>query len=86
MDKISGGGYLICNTGYVLWLHGSEDRWGEEGLKDYKFYCFNGTPKYLYVSENMDCHEKARISFLDMDYKKAPFGRDDYKEFDIIPQ
>ena len=29
------------------------------GLTDYKFYCFNGVPKYLYVSNGMDNHETA---------------------------
>lgn len=36
------------------------------GLTDYKFYCFNGVPKYLYVSNGMDNHETARLSFLTM--------------------
>ncbi len=31
------------------------------GLTDYKFYCFNGVPKYLYVSNGMDNHETADV-------------------------
>lgn len=57
-----------------------------EGLKDYKFYCFNGVPKYLYVSQGLDNHKTARVSFITMDWKKAPFGRADYREFETIPQ
>lgn len=38
------------------------------GLTDYKFYCFNGDPKYLYVSNGMDNHETARLSFLTMNW------------------
>lgn len=30
-----------------------------DGLKDYKFYCFNGVPKYLYVSQGMNDHKTA---------------------------
>ena len=74
---------MIYNEGYVLWLH--NDNLSDDGLKDYKFYCFNGEPQYLYVSEHMDQHENARISFLNMDYQKATFGREDYKEFDVLP-
>ena len=40
------------------------------GLTDYKFYCFNGDPKYLYVSNGMDNHETARLSFLTMNWEK----------------
>ena len=57
-----------------------------ESLKDYKFYCFNGEPQYLYVSDQMDNHSKARVSFVDKDWKKAPFGRTDYKEFEVLPE
>lgn len=55
-------------------------------LKDYKFYCFNGKPLYLYVSEGLENHKTARISFLDLDFNKAPFKRGDYKELDVLPQ
>ena len=33
----------------------------------------------------MDQHEKAHISFVDMDYKPALFGRTDYKAFEELP-
>lgn len=55
-------------------------------LKDYKFYCFNGEPRYLYVSEGLENHHTASISFLDMNFEKAPFGRSDYKQFEILPE
>lgn len=50
---------------------------------DYKFYCFDGEPKYLYVSGNMAEHDKAHISFLNMDYSKAEFKRTDYQSLRI---
>ena len=77
---------MICGPGYLVWLHETDfdiDTYGT--LKDYKFYCFNGVPRYLYVADHMDQHEKARISFADMDYVMAPFGRNDYKPFDVLP-
>ena len=55
------------------------------GLTDYKFYCFNGSPEYLYVSQGMDNHKTARISFLTMNWEKAPFGRKDYMQFEKLP-
>lgn len=62
-----------------------EDHNGRGGLRDYKFYCFNGEPKYLYVSEGLDNHSTARISFLTLDWQFAPFGRSDYQPFDKLP-
>ena len=57
-----------------------------EQLKDYKFYCFNGQPKYLYVSEGLENHETAKIEFFDMNFKPAPFGRTDYQRFKNKPE
>ena len=33
----------------------------------------------------MDNHETARLSFLTMNWEKAPFGRSDYLEFEVLP-
>ena len=57
-----------------------------EELRDYKFYCFNGKPEFLYVSEGMEKHSTARVSFLTVnEWKPASFGRTDYKRFDSLP-
>lgn len=55
-------------------------------LRDYKFYCFNGEPKLLYISKNWNNHEKTRISYLDLDWNKLPFCRIDYKDFEELPE
>jgi len=55
------------------------------GLVDYKFYCFNGKAKYLYVSEGLENHKTAKISFLTLDWEFAPFGRSDFSPFSILP-
>ena len=57
-----------------------------QDIVDYKFYCFNGVPKFLYVSEGLSNHQTASISFLTLDWSFAPFHRSDYKEFSELPQ
>jgi uncharacterized protein YqgQ len=74
------GGALLINKDLAVVLKDSSG-----GLIDYKFYCFNGVPRYLYVSQGMDNHKTARVSFLTMDWERAFFGRDDYSEFEMIP-
>ncbi len=54
-------------------------------LTDYKFFCFNGEPKYLYVSEGLDNHSTARMDFFDMDFKPAEFYRPDYARLQHMP-
>ena len=54
-------------------------------LIDYKFYCFNGVPRYLYVSQGLENHATASMSFLTTDWKFAPFGRNDYKPLKELP-
>ncbi len=58
----------------------------EKGLRDYKFFCFDGEPKTIYVSEGLEHHPTASISFLTMDWEFAPFGRSDYKGFEKLPE
>ena len=53
----------------------------EHSLLDYKIFCFDGTPKFLYISDTPN-HE---IVFLDMDWNILPFGRTDYNPLKNIP-
>lgn len=48
------------------------------GLTDYKFFCFNGEPRLLYVSDGLENHQTAHISFYNMDGGELPFHRKDY--------
>ncbi len=59
---------------------------GQRELKDYKFFCFNGQPKFLYISHGLENHSTAKISFLNMDWTFAPFYRKDYKQFEKEPK
>lgn len=58
----------------------------QKQLIDYKFYCFNGEPRFLYVSQGLENHNTARISFLKMDWSFADFSRSDYPPFDELPK
>ncbi len=55
-------------------------------LIDYKFHCFNGEPKFLYIGTD-DISEgvkgEAKLSFLDLDWKTPPFYRSDHKPISI---
>ena len=63
-----------------------EDENQKQGLTDYKFYCFNGEPKFLYVSMGLENHATASISFLNMDWTMAPFRRMDFAPLDTCPE
>ncbi len=55
-----------------------QDENGE--LRDYKFFCFNGKPKYLQLEVGRYTDHNTR-NFYDMDWKLMPFG----KEFPHVP-
>ncbi|MDD6250787.1 MAG: ATP-grasp fold amidoligase family protein [Bacillales bacterium] len=57
-----------------------------EGLMDYKFYCFNGVPKFLYISKGLENHATAAISFVTLNWQFAPYERSDYKPFEKLPK
>ena len=42
-----------------------------KNLKNYKFFCYNGKPKYVYVCINEGNHKY--INFYDMNWKSIPF-------------
>ena len=51
-----------------------------ECISDYKFFCFNGEPKLIYVSHDLIHDRQAQIGFFDLDGKKLPLKRDDYAD------
>lgn len=59
-----------------------------DGLVDYKFYCFNGEPRFLYVSfANMkDGIKNDLLSFFDMSWNPSPFYRNDHMPLPFIPE
>ena len=57
----------------------------QKGLTDYKFYCFAGASKFLYISTGLENHATAHISFLNLDWTFAPFQRTDYEGYAQLP-
>lgn len=55
-----------------------------ECITDYKFFCFNGEPKFMYVSNDLIHDRQAQIGFFYVDGKKMPLIRDDYATIDEI--
>lgn len=51
-------------------------------LLDFKFFCFNGEPKFLYVSDS----PSHSLAFLNIDWSLTDFGRDDYHPLNKIPE
>ena len=55
-------------------------------MRDYKFFCFNGLPKLMYLSEGLENHKTARMSFFDMNFNLLECSRQDYKPLDYFPE
>ncbi len=53
---------------------------------DYKFYCFNGEPKFLYCGKGLTTDHSLKIDFYDMNWELMPFYRTDYDRLGIIPK
>lgn len=51
-----------------------------ESITDYKFFCFNGEPKFIYVSNDLIHDRQAQIGFFNLDGTKMPLTRDDYTD------
>ena len=47
----------------------------EGGLVDYKFFCFNGEPKYLYVMANRSNPQGPSIGIYDAEFHLTPYRR-----------
>jgi len=58
-----------------------------DGLIDYKFYCFNGEPKFLYVgfANIVDGVKHDLLTYLTLDWNTPPFFRDDHPTLPNIP-
>ena len=52
--------YMVDESGYEL--------------KDYKFFCFNGEPKALFIaSDRSNANEETKFDFFDMEFNHLPF-------------
>lgn len=62
-----------------------EDR-NSKSMRDYKFFCFNGKPEVMYISEGLENHNTARMSFYDMDMNLIDCRRSDYCPLGYTPK
>ena len=54
---------------------------------DYKFFCFNGVPKYLYVVTDRKPGEYAFFGVYDIDFNKLPVYRcDERRQEKTVPK
>lgn len=60
----------------------------EGELIDYKFYCFNGEPRFYYaaITPNGDFHNNMICDFFKPNGELADFYRLDHNRFDICPE
>lgn len=56
----------------------------EDQIIDYKFYCFNGEPRFLYCGQGLTADHTLKIDFYDMNWKLMPFYRTDYHRLGLI--
>ena len=54
-------------------------------LRDYKFFCFNGEPKALFVATERQAAEETKFDFFDMEYNHLDF-RNGHPNAKIPPQ
>ena len=57
----------------------------QKKLVNFKFFCFNGMPKFLYIGQYTDNKTKSSFNFMDLDYKEMSVSRMDFAKSDIIP-
>lgn len=62
-----------------------EDK-NSSSMQDYKFFCFDGEPKIMYLSEGLENHATATMSFFDMDFNLTDCKRKDYELFKYKPK
>ena len=53
-------------------------------ITDYKFFCFNGKPKFVYVSNDLIHDRQAKISYFNIDGSQIPIIRDDYAPMENV--
>lgn len=53
-------------------------------ITDYKFFCFNGKPQFIYVSNDLVHDRQAQIGFFYLNGKKMPLKRDDYTDIESV--
>ena len=55
-----------------------------KNIVDYKFFCFDGSPNLLYVSDGSHTNNQ-RIAFFDKNYNQLDIKRTDYNDYEKVP-
>lgn len=61
-----------------------EEKFLGDKLINYKFFCFNGQPQFLYILSDLIHDKQAQIGFFDVTGNKIPLIRDDYEDIGDI--
>jgi hypothetical protein len=77
-------GWLIVVDGFVFYLHHESSIPSFVGLKDYKWFCFNGEPKVMYIAN--DRAEFPTMNFYNMDFEPLPLYTKDPPAYDNPPK
>ena len=56
-----------------------------QDLRDYKFFCFNGEPKLLFIACERQNDSETKFDFYDIDFTHLPF-RNGHPNADVPPQ
>ena len=51
-------------------------------MVDYKFFCFNGEPEFMYIAKGFGEGEDETISFFDKEGNKAEYKRADFRAYE----
>ena len=62
------------------------EKYLEKSIIDYKFYCFNGEPRFLYCGQGLTADHSLKIDFYDTNWNIMPFYRTDYMRLGNIPK
>lgn len=58
----------------------------EEDIVDYKFFCFNGEPRFVNIGQLEHNPHTMHITFVDLDWNPMPFGRTDFPRVEKLPE
>ena len=72
------GGYICRTDNVLIYLKNSKNI--NKELLDYKFYCFNGKAKFLYVGKSnfIGGQKHDSLKYLDINWNETPFNRPDH--------
>ena len=80
MDRITspedgGGGVKFdVNKITIELVSNEQEEQSQEELSDYKFFCFDGHPKYMFIAtDRFNKNEETKFDFYDMDFNHLPF-------------